>query len=106
MDEMASKTVASTVVARLENLGKVFVTEKVETHALAAVSLTIARGEYVLVRGPSGCGKTTLLSILGLLETPSSGRYTLLGVDAERLASLPGPGSGTGNSASCFRRSI
>ena len=73
------------LVVRLEDLGKVFVTEKVETHALAEVSLEIARGEYLLVRGPSGCGKTTLLSILGLLETPSSGHYSLLGADTETL---------------------
>ncbi|MDE0661792.1 MAG: ABC transporter ATP-binding protein [Gammaproteobacteria bacterium] len=73
------------MVVRLEELGKVFVTERVETHALAEVTLDIARGEYLLVRGPSGCGKTTLLSILGLLDTPSSGYYGLLGVDTSEL---------------------
>ena len=77
--------VETEVVVRLENLGKVFVTAKVETHALADVSLMIKRGEYLLVRGPSGSGKTTLLSILGLLEAPSSGRYVLLGAETGTL---------------------
>jgi putative ABC transport system ATP-binding protein len=55
-----------------------------ETWALRAVSLEIGRGEYVCVSGPSGCGKSTLLSVLGLLDTPSAGRYWLNGrpVDA------------------------
>ena len=52
---------------------KCFVTDEVETHALADVDLEIARGEYVSIAGPSGCGKSTLLSILGLLDTPSGG---------------------------------
>ena len=72
-------------MVRLDGLAKVFVTEKVETHALSDVSLAIDRGEYVLVRGPSGCGKSTLLSIIGLLEAPTSGRYVLLGEDTSQL---------------------
>src|SRR5690606_37263609 len=58
---------------------KVFYTEEVETHALSNIHMEIQRGEYVSIAGPSGCGKTTLLSILGLLATPSEGRYTLYG---------------------------
>lgn len=64
-------------VVRLEGVGKVFVTDELETHALAGVYLDIARGEYVAISGPSGCGKSTLLSILGLLDTPSEGAYFL-----------------------------
>ena len=64
---------------RLEGIGKVYTTEELETHALADVSLEIAGGEYVAIAGPSGCGKTTLLSILGLLDTPTSGEYELEG---------------------------
>jgi putative ABC transport system ATP-binding protein len=56
---------------------KVFFTDEVETHALATVHLEIQSGEYVSISGPSGCGKTTLLSILGLLDSPTEGRYTL-----------------------------
>jgi putative ABC transport system ATP-binding protein len=64
---------------RLEDVGKVFQTDEVETHALSGVSLEVERGEYVAIAGPSGSGKTTLLSILGLLDSPTSGRYTLAG---------------------------
>jgi putative ABC transport system ATP-binding protein len=63
----------------IEDLTKVFYTDEIETHALSGVHLSIARGEYVAMSGPSGCGKSTLLSILGLLDTPSSGQYTLNG---------------------------
>jgi len=62
---------------RLQGIKKVFYTEEVETHALADVHLDIKEGEYVAIAGPSGCGKTTLLSILGLLDTPTDGTYTL-----------------------------
>ncbi len=62
---------------RMTGLGKVFVTDEVETHALADVHLQINRGEYVSIAGPSGCGKSTLLSIMGLLDTPTSGRYVV-----------------------------
>ena len=61
----------------LDGVTKVFVTDEVETHALSGIHLHIARGEYVSIAGPSGCGKSTLLAILGLLDTPSGGTYTL-----------------------------
>jgi putative ABC transport system ATP-binding protein len=66
-----------TPVIELDDLAKVFQTDEVETHALAGITLTIDRGEYVSISGPSGCGKSTLLSILGLLDTPTGGRYRL-----------------------------
>jgi putative ABC transport system ATP-binding protein len=64
---------------RLSGLSKIFHTQEVETHALSNVDLEIRAGEYVSVCGPSGCGKTTLLSILGLLDSPSEGSYVLAG---------------------------
>ena len=70
----------------LQGVSKVFLTDEVETHALANVDITIARGEYVSIAGPSGCGKSTLLSILGLLDTPSKGEYTLNGRPVADLA--------------------
>ena len=60
---------------QIEAMTKVFYTEEIETHALAGVHLTIGRGEYVAMSGPSGCGKSTLLSIIGLLDTPTAGKY-------------------------------
>ena len=69
----------------LDGVQKVFLTDEVETHALSAVHLEIGEGDYVAIAGPSGCGKTTLLSILGLLDTPSGGRYTLAGQDVTTL---------------------
>jgi len=62
---------------RLEGVTKVFTTDEVETHALAGIHLEINKGEYVSISGPSGCGKSTLLAILGLLDTPTSGAFTL-----------------------------
>ena len=64
---------------RMEGIKKIFYTDEVETHALADVHFAVGEGEYVAISGPSGCGKTTLLSILGLLDTPSEGTYTLAG---------------------------
>ncbi len=69
----------------LESIKKVFMTDELETHALADIHLNVAKGEFVSISGPSGCGKTTLLSILGLLDTPSSGKYTLAGHSVESL---------------------
>ncbi|MDX1566540.1 MAG: ABC transporter ATP-binding protein [Longimicrobiales bacterium] len=66
-------------------LSKVFYTEEVETHALSDIQLDIQRGEFVSIAGPSGCGKTTLLSILGLLDTPTSGKYVLDDEPVENL---------------------
>jgi putative ABC transport system ATP-binding protein len=62
---------------RLDGVTKVFVTDEVETHALSGIHLEIQKGEYVSIAGPSGCGKSTLLAILGLLDSPSEGSYTL-----------------------------
>ncbi len=69
----------------IEGLTKIFFTDEIETHALSGVHLRIARGEYVAMSGPSGCGKSTLLSILGLLDTPTDGRYTLNGREVANL---------------------
>jgi putative ABC transport system ATP-binding protein len=73
---------------RLDGVTKVFTTEEVETHALSGVHLEILRGEFVSITGPSGCGKSTLLSILGLLDSPTSGHYWLDGRAVHELAAL------------------
>jgi len=74
-------------VIRLERVSKIFKGDgDEETRALDAVTVDIMRGEYVSVSGPSGCGKSTFLSILALLDTPSSGRYWLNGRATDRLS--------------------
>ena len=71
---------------QLEGVRKVFYTDEVETHALSDVHLQIGEGEYVAIAGPSGGGKTTLLSIIGLLDTPTAGTYTLAGEPVQGLS--------------------
>ena len=71
---------------QLEGVTKVFYTEEVETHALCGIHLEIKKGEYLSIAGPSGCGKSTLLSILGLLDSPTDGKYTLTGTGVEDLS--------------------
>src|SRR6202044_1051776 len=75
----APMTEANLPLIQIADMTKVFYTDEIETHALSGVHLSIARGEYVAMSGPSGCGKSTLLSILGLLDTPTSGQYMLNG---------------------------
>src|SRR5256884_7332643 len=70
---------------QIQDMTKVFYTDEIETHALSGVHLSINRGEYVAMSGPSGCGKSTLLSIIGLLDTPTNGRYTLNGKEVANL---------------------
>ena len=69
----------------LDGVTKVFVTDEVETHALAGIHMEIKKGEYISIAGPSGCGKSTLLAILGLLDSPTDGSYTLNGRPVQSL---------------------
>lgn len=73
-------------LVKLENIQKIFSTDRVKTHALNNINLNINKGEYVSISGPSGCGKSTLLSLLGLLDVPSSGSYHLAGHDVTKLS--------------------
>jgi putative ABC transport system ATP-binding protein len=63
----------STMV-RLEDVSKVYRTDRIETLALDSINLDVEQGEFVSVMGPSGCGKSTLLNLMGLLDEPSAGR--------------------------------
>lgn len=72
-------------VAILDKIVKIFTTDQIQTHALSNISLVIRKGDFVSISGPSGCGKSTLLSILGLLDTPTSGSYKLAGESVEKL---------------------
>jgi putative ABC transport system ATP-binding protein len=70
----------------LQGIKKVFHTDEVETWALDDMYLTIDKGEYVSISGPSGCGKSTLLSVMGLLHSPTEGKYSLNGVQVTGLS--------------------
>ena len=74
-----------TGLLKLDGVTKVFVTDEVETHALAGIHMNIQKGEYVSISGPSGCGKSTLLAILGLLDSPTDGTYILNGKPVQGL---------------------
>src|SRR3954470_6459377 len=71
---------------RMQGISKIFHTEEVETHALSRIDLEVRANDYLAITGPSGCGKTTLLSILGLLDSPSEGSYVLAGEPVSTLS--------------------
>jgi putative ABC transport system ATP-binding protein len=82
----AMSSPAADPLIRMEGIKKIFYTDEVETHALSDIHLEIFPGEYVSISGPSGCGKTTLLSILGLLDSPTEGTYLLSGESVAKLS--------------------
>lgn len=75
----APKTAGQSPLVKMQGITKVFYTDEVETHALSGINLEIRKGEFVSIAGPSGSGKSTLLSVMGLLDTPTSGDYWLNG---------------------------
>ncbi len=72
-------------VLAVHGLTKDYVTGDITTHVLLGIDLTLAPGEFAALVGPSGCGKTTLLNMIGLLDTPTSGTLTLAGVETAGL---------------------
>jgi putative ABC transport system ATP-binding protein len=75
-----------TALITLTNISKAFLTEEIETRALNDINLVINKGEYISLSGQSGCGKSTLLSLLGLLDSTTSGSYQLAGNDVSTLS--------------------
>jgi putative ABC transport system ATP-binding protein len=69
------------MIIETENLKKIYRTDVVETTAVNGINFTLGEGEFVSIMGPSGCGKSTLLHILGLIDSPTDGRYRFLGED-------------------------
>lgn len=70
---------------QLEDVNKIFMTDDLQTNALSGINFHVDHGEFVSITGPSGCGKSTLMSILGTLDTPTSGRYLLDGTEIVSL---------------------
>lgn len=62
---------------KLENVSRIYRTDKIETIALENINLAVETGEFVSIMGPSGCGKSTLLNIIGLLDSPTDGKVFL-----------------------------
>ncbi len=73
-------------IIQAQNLSKVYKTGDIETVALADASFEIKKGEFVAIMGPSGSGKSTLMHIIGALDTPTSGTYTLDGEEVQKLS--------------------
>jgi len=73
-------------IIKTKNLSKQFTETSVITHALTDINFTLTKGEFVSIMGPSGCGKTSLLNILGMIDSPSSGSYTFDGIETTSLS--------------------
>ena len=73
------------IVIRTDKITKTYAVGTNEVHALSNVDLTVMRGEFLAIMGTSGSGKSTLMNLLGCLDTPTSGSYTLDGVRVDGL---------------------
>ncbi len=72
-------------IIRLENTTKIYQTAGIKTYALRGINLAVYEGEFLSIMGASGSGKTTLMNIIGCLDTPTSGKYYLLGNDVSKM---------------------
>jgi putative ABC transport system ATP-binding protein len=69
----------------LQQVSKLYRTDRIETTALDNINLAIEKGEFISIMGPSGCGKSTLLNLMGLLDEPSTGKVALDGATIDRF---------------------
>jgi putative ABC transport system ATP-binding protein len=82
---MPNQTRNGTPVIDLRQVTKTYGNGRIEVTALNAVDLTVDRGDFVAIMGPSGSGKSTLMNIVGCLDVPTRGRFSLDGVDVRTL---------------------
>lgn len=82
----AGDAAEATPLLRLDSAGKVFQTDQLETHALSDAGMEVLKGEFVALLGPSGCGKSTLLSIIGMIDSLTTGQYFLNGVPVHEIS--------------------
>ena len=82
---MSNESRNGTPVIDLRQVTKTYGNGKIEVTALNAVDLTVERGDFVAIMGPSGSGKSTLMNIIGCLDVPTRGRFSLDGVDVRTL---------------------
>ncbi len=73
-------------IIQLDSINKIYRTDEIETIALENVNLSVEPGEFVSIMGPSGCGKSTMLSIMGLLDTPTSGKVIIDGTNTDKMS--------------------
>lgn len=73
------------MIINMEEIGKIYRTDKVEVEALKKVNMSIEKGEFVSIMGPSGSGKSTLMNLIGCLDRSTTGFYGLDGVDISKL---------------------
>jgi len=84
-DRIMTNHITKNALIELKNIQKVYSKIDMETHALRDINMAIYEGDYLSISGPSGCGKSTLLSLLGLLDTPTSGSYLIKGKEVADL---------------------
>ena len=85
MSESANRTESNGVVVHLDAVHKVYHMGTQQVHALAGVTLSFTRGSFNAIMGPSGSGKSTMLNLLGCLDRPTEGSYTINGHDVSLL---------------------
>jgi ABC-type lipoprotein export system ATPase subunit len=96
-----------TRIIEIKDLVKTYkLSEEVTVRALKGVSLDVRRGEYIAIMGSSGSGKSTFMNVLGFLDTPTSGTYSLDGIEEALSPMMRRPRSGTEKTDSCSRDSI
>jgi putative ABC transport system ATP-binding protein len=78
-EETQAGSMANGHLIKTENLWKTYEMGAEKIHALAGVSFTVTKGEYLAIMGPSGSGKSTLMNLIGCLDTPTQGQYFING---------------------------